>query len=75
MTTTPNTSASDSPVPQSPGGGAERRVQFGPVVVLGSQGEGHAGHAADKERRDEQEGNKEASTCSKESEMPLRLSV
>ncbi|PON87501.1 hypothetical protein TorRG33x02_166790 [Trema orientale] len=73
--TTPNTSASDSPAMQSPCGGAERRVQFGPVVVLGGEGEGHAGAAEKEQRCDEQEADHEISNCSRESEMPLRLSV
>lgn len=70
---TANPSASDSPDVQSPSGGAERRVQFGPVVVLGTQGEGHIGEG--KERGNEHEANHEVSNCSTESEMPLRLSI
>ncbi|EXB70663.1 hypothetical protein L484_023849 [Morus notabilis] len=71
--TATNAMASESPNGESPGGGSERRVQFGPVVVLGGQGEGHAGAATTRDHH-EQEAN-EASNCSRESEMPLRLSI
>ncbi|EXB36696.1 hypothetical protein L484_016947 [Morus notabilis] len=68
-----NPMASESPNGESPGGGGERRVQFGPAVVLGGQGEGHAGAATTRDHH-EQEAN-EASNCSRESKMPLRLSI
>ncbi|GMN61538.1 hypothetical protein TIFTF001_030632 [Ficus carica] len=72
--TAANPSTSESPIGDSPGGGGggcDRRVQFGPVVVLGGKVEGNAGAAATREHH-KHEAN-ETSNCSRGSEMPLSL--